>query len=165
MRALLLVPCALATLACAPGARPPANDGLQVAADTLRGRVAIVGSEPGTWVVLQLDGGRRAVTLLGDRRVLDRLSGLEATVWGTPDASGMLPVTRFEVRGSGGVAAVDGVLERRGGGYVLVTHEGRALPLAHLPEALREAVGGRVWLAGPLDRPPDSFGVLSEPAR
>jgi len=165
MRAWLLVPCALATLACARGARPPANDGLPMGGDTLRGQVAIVGSEPGTWAVLQLDGGRRAVTLLGDRRLLDRLSGLEATVWGTPDASGMLQVERFEVRGSGGVAAVDGVLERRGAGYVLVTHDGRALPIASLPEALREMVGGRVWLAGPLDRPPDSFGVVSEPVR
>lgn len=163
MRALLLVPCALATLACGRGTHPHANEGLGMDGDTLRGLVAIVGSEPGTWAVLQMDAGRRAVTLLGDRRLLDRLSGLEATVWGTPDESGMFQVERFEVRGSGGIAAVDGVIERRGGGYVLVTHGGRALPIARLPETLRSSVGARVWLAGPLDRAPDSFGVIADP--
>ncbi len=170
MRAARLLCAWVAATACAPGAPapPPAGSASSdpaptAAADTLRGTVAIVGSEPGTWAVLQLDGGRRAVTLLGDRRLLDRLSGLEATVWGTADASGTFQVDRFEVRGSGGVAAVDGVLARQGQGWVLVTHDGRRLPVARLPEALRGMEGARVWLAGPLDRDPDSSGVVSDP--
>ena len=42
-------------------------------------------------------------------------------------------------------------------------HGLRRLPLPHLPSALRSRVGGRIWLAGPLDRAPDSFGVIAEP--
>jgi len=161
---MLLLSCALATVACARAPRPPANEGPPVAGDTLRGRVAIVGSEPGTWVVLQPEGGRRAVTLLGDRPLLDRLSGLEATVWGTADASGMVRVDRFEVRASGGIPATDGVLERRGAGWVLVTHDGRAHPIPVLPEDLRHKAGARVWIAGPLGQP-QSFGIIAEAAR
>ena len=165
MRAALLVPCALATLACARGAGPGprAADASAAAADSLRGRVEIVGSEPGTWAVLQMDGGRRAVTLLGDRRLLDRMAGLEIAVWGTLDRPGVFRVDRAAVRASGGVAAVDGVLAREGGGWVLVTGDGKHLPVSHLPADLAGMEGARVWLAGPLDRPPDSSGVLAEP--
>jgi hypothetical protein len=163
--AALLASCVLATLACTRGARPVprAEEVASVTNDSLRGRVAIVGSEPGTWAVLQRDG-RRAVTLLGDRRLLDRLAGLEVVVWGAPGEPETFQVTRFAVRASDGTAAVDGVLERLGAGYALVTHDGRSLPIAHLPDALRPMTGARIWIAGPVDRP-QTFGIIQEPVR
>lgn len=165
MRVALLVPCALAMLACARGAGPGPRDGdaSVTEADSLRGRVAIVGSEPGTWAVLQMDGGRRAVTLDGPRPLLDRLAGLEVAVWGVPGEPGVFRVDRFAVRASGGVPATDGILARERGGWVLVTGDGKHLPVAHLPELLEGMEGARVWLAGPLDRPPDSSGILADP--
>ncbi|HEU4559079.1 MAG TPA: hypothetical protein VFS20_14560 [Longimicrobium sp.] len=169
--ATLLLLCALALPACARGTPAPANvrddapSTAPTAADWLRGTVDIVGSEPGTWVVLRLGGGRRDVTLLGDTRLLRRLAGLEVAVWGASESPGVFRVTRVEVRAADGIAAVDGVLARQGAGWVLVTHDGRRLPVARLPQALRGMEGARVWLAGPLDRDPDSSGVISDPPR
>jgi len=167
MRHALVVSCALAAVACARGAPAPAgaatSAGTEVRVDTLRGMIEVVGSEPATSVALLLDGGARAVTLQGERPLLDRLAGLEVAVWGALVRPGVFRVDRVTVRASGGAAAVDGVLAREGGGWVLVTEDGRRLPVPHLPEALRGMAGARVWLAGPLDRPPDSSGVIRGP--
>jgi len=133
------------------------------AADSLRGTIEVVGSEPATSVALLLDGGARAVTLEGERPLLDRLAGLEVVVWGSPVRAGVFRVERVAVRASGGVAAVDGVLAREGAGWVLVLAEGRRLPVPHLPQALQGMAGARIWLAGPLDRPPNSSGVIRGP--
>ncbi|HEY0023808.1 MAG TPA: hypothetical protein VGB24_12890 [Longimicrobium sp.] len=161
MRPALLVPCVLALLACTRGTPAPA--GKAVLADSLRGTVDVVGSEPATWVVLRVDGGTRDVALDGDAGVLRRLTGLEVTVWGERAAGGRFAVARVAVRSASGVTAVDGILAREGEGFALVTEDGRRLPIARLPETLRSAVGARVWLAGPLDRAPDSFGVIADP--
>ncbi|HVG45797.1 MAG TPA: hypothetical protein VM890_13745 [Longimicrobium sp.] len=131
--------------------------------DTLRGTIEVVGSEPATSVALLLDGGARAVRLDGERPLLDRLAGLEVAVWGSPVRAGVFRVERVAVRASGGVAAVDGVLAREGAGWVLATEDGRRLPIARLPETLRGMAGARIWLAGPLDRPPNSSGVIRAP--
>jgi len=133
-----------------------------MAVDSLRGTVEVVGSEPATSVALLMDGGARAVTLEGERPLLDRLAGLEVAVWGAPVRPGVFRVERVAVRAAGGVAAVDGVLAREGAGWVLRTGDGRRRAIPRLPEALRGMPGARVWIAGPLDHP-DSFGVIKEP--
>ena len=170
MRRLALLPAflALASPACAGGAAPSPGGGASeapAAADTLRGTVDVVGSEPATSIVLRMDGGSRDVTLLGDRAVLGPLVGIEVAVWGALERPGAFRVERVEVRASGGVPAVDGVLARQGAGWVLVTHDGRRLPVARLPASLEGMEGARVWLAGPLDRTPDSSGLITEPPR
>jgi len=160
----VLVPCALAAMACVRGTpAPPAAALVAAAGDSLRGMVEVVGSEPGTSVALLMDGGRRAVTLEGERPLLDRMAGLEVAVWGATVRPGVFRVDRFAVRASGGVAATDGVLAREGGGWALVTGDGKHLPVPHLPESLEGMEGARVWLAGPLDRPPNSSGILADP--
>ena len=161
----------LAGWACAPGSlAPPPGSGASSAhtghaaeqpADTLRGVVAETGYEPATLLVLHTAGGR-VVPLDGERRLLRRVVGLEVTVRGAP-VQGGFGVREVRVRAHEGVAAVDGVLDRRGGAYLVVTRDGQTLAVPHLPQALRGMIGGRVWLAGPLDQPPHSFGVLSEP--
>ena len=163
MRHALLLPCALAALACARGAPAAGSASAAPAADSLRGTIEVVGSEPATSVALLLDGGARAVTLEGERPLLDRLAGLEVAVWGAPLRARVFRVDRVAVRASGGVAAVDGVLAREEGGWVLVTEDGRRIPVPHLPESLRGMARARVWLAGPLDRPPNASGVIVDP--
>jgi hypothetical protein len=162
---MLLASCALALLACAPGAPPSADNEAPVAtasADTLRGTVEVVGSEPGTSVVLT-DGRGGAVTLEGERQVLLALQALEVTVHGRMmEDPRRFRVDRVAVRSANGVAAVDGTIARDGGRPVLVTGDGRRLPVPHLPAQLAGKVGARVWLAGPLDRHPDTFGVIAE---
>jgi len=163
VRRALVLSCALAAVACARGAPAAGTPAAAPAADSLRGTVEVVGSEPATSVALLMDGGARAVTLEGERPLLDRLAGLEVAVWGSFVRPGVFRVDRVAVRTADGVAAVDGVLAREGGGWVLVTGDGRRVPVPHLPEALREMAGARVWLAGPLDRPPNSSGVIRGP--
>jgi hypothetical protein len=146
----------LATVgACAPaGTRTPPDP---AAGDTLRGEIAEVGSEPGTQVAMRPAG----TILTGPLEApLKRLHALEVTVWGHSDGPRRFRVERFEVRASGGVAAVDGELAMEGERYLLLTHDGRRLPLPHIPTALRGRAGTRVWIAGPLDRSPDSFGII-----
>ncbi|HET7461625.1 MAG TPA: hypothetical protein VFJ82_10260 [Longimicrobium sp.] len=163
----------LAGWACAPGApapppgsssAPAVDAAMEQRADTLRGTVRETGSEPATLFVLQTPFGA-TVRLEGERPLLRRVAGLEVMLRGVGGAAAGSPfgVREVNVRASNGVPAVDGVLDRRNGGYVLVTRDGRALPVAHLPDALRGMIGGRIWLAGPLDQPPVSFGVLAEP--
>ena len=129
-------------------------------ADPLRGTVAVAGSEPLTQVVLRTAEGD--VVLAGARRVLERVAGLEVAVEGAREADGRFRVERMEVRASAGVPAADGTLAREGERWVLVTAGGRRLAVARLPAPLRGKAGARVWLAGPLDRPPDSWGVIEE---
>jgi hypothetical protein len=164
VRQALVLSCALAAMACARGGPAAGSASTRVVvADSLRGTIEVVGSEPGTSIALLMDGGSRAVTLEGERPLLDRLSGLEVAVWGSLVRAGVFRVERLAVRASGGVAAEDGVLARAGDGWVLVTGDGRRLPIARLPETLRGMEGARVWIAGPLDRAPDSFGVIRDP--
>lgn len=129
--------------------------------DTLRGTVQVVGSEPGTSVVLT-DRLGQPVTLLGEGPVLRSLAGLDVAVEGRRESPGDFRVESVAVRAANGVPAVDGRLARDGAGWVLVAADGRRLPVAALPHDLRGRAGARVWLAGPLDRVPDAFGVIEE---
>lgn len=143
-----------------PGASPGATAG-ELAADTVRGVVQLVGSEPGTWVVLESDVG--VFTLHGDRDDLERVLGLEVTVWGEPEDGvhfQAFRVDRFAVRAADGIPATDGVLGIDDAGYYLVTGDGERVPVPHLPADLRGREGDRVWLTGPLHRHPASYGVI-----
>jgi hypothetical protein len=164
VRRSLLLACAtlLATFACAQRAAqtPPRLEpaGIQ-AADTLRGTVRMAGAEPAASVTLEA-GRAGAVVLAGERAVLEQLSGIEVTVWGERQAPGRFDVARVAVRAVAGTSAVDGVLQRSGDVFVLLTTDGQRLPLPHLPPDLRTRIGARIWLAGPLDRAPDAYGVI-----
>lgn len=131
--------------------------------DSLVGVVAVSGSVPGTMVTFRPSGGGRALLLTGpEATALGNISGAEVWVKGSRADVRRLQVARFGVLSVDGVAAVDGTLTRDGANYVLVTAEGRRHPIAKLPSALRDKVGARVWLSGPLDRDPNAFGLISE---
>jgi hypothetical protein len=119
-------------------------------------------------VVLRPSGGGASIALTGPRSAtLAKLSGVEVWVAGTPGAAPGRPlprrsinVAKFGVRSVDGVPAVDGRLEAEGTQLVLVTADGARHPLVRPPAALRSRVGAHVWIAGPLDRPVTTFGVI-----
>ena len=138
-----------------PGASP------RTAADTVRGTVAVVGSFPVTSVVVRPPGGRD-VTITGPlAREIRRAAGAEVWISGTRTAEGV-EASRYAVRRVDGDAVADGTLALEGDRMVLVTPNGRH-PIARPPQALRDMVGARVWLVGPLDGTIASYGVLREP--
>ena len=137
------------------------------ASDTLRGIVAITGSEPLTIVQLTTAVGG-AWRLVGvPLTELRAASGLEVMVRGivlSPDSAAR-PTARFEVKGfavrsANGIVALDGVLERVGPDFVLRLADDRRFTLTAVPVALRDQTGARIWWSGPLDRAPDAYGVL-----
>lgn len=143
---------------------PPESEAIMV--DTLRGTVAVVGSEPASLVVLRPATGGREIRLDGSYgSALERLSGIDVWVSGELEVGQQrLIVSRFEVRSVDGVPARDGVLAVEGVRLVLVTPDGRRLPISNPPDALFEHVGGRVWVSGPPDREPVAFGLITPPA-
>lgn len=163
MHRLLLL--ALVLAACARGSVPadaaPAGAGAEVPGDSLRGTVRVTGSEPAVTFVVE-DAAGRQTALEGDPAVLRRLDGLEVAFRGEARGTAPFRVQRAEVRGVGGVPAVDGVLARDDGRDVLVTRDGSRHVIARLPEGLRGRTGARVWLAGSLGGEIDSFGIIAE---
>jgi hypothetical protein len=137
------------------------------AADSVRGVVERVGSDPTSQLVVRgADGAACALRMTAP----PPLEGLEMALWGTRDLASptMLPgvactfaVARYAVRGVDGIAAADGVLRAQGDAYALEAADGTRLPLRHVPEPLRAQVGARIYWAGPLDRAPAAYGVLA----
>lgn len=165
MRPLLLA-LTVAAHACSTRQESPSGDsGVGTGApvtDTVVGTLSVVGSEPATLVSLLPRGGAPAVILGGSALPdLRRAAGTEVWVSGTRSDARSMDVTRFEVRSVHGIPAVDGVIAREGESFVLITQDGRRVPVPRLPHELRERVGARVWLAGPLERDPELFGVVS----
>ena len=158
------------TLAAHVGATAPAASGgadAATAADSVRGVVARVGSDPTSQLVVRAADG---VACALQMTTPPSFEGLEVTLWGVRDRTSatMLPgvgctvmVTRFAVRAVDGVAAMDGVLRAQGDAYALETADGKRRPLRDVPAALRAQVGARVYWAGPLDRAPEAYGVLA----
>lgn len=153
-------------LACARSDRrsasPETSTEGDVATDTLRGTIAVVGAEPTTVVTLRPRSGTREIQLSGqDRSALGRLSGVDVWVSGELDsARGRMEVHRFEVRSVDGIPAADGVLEMEDERAVLVRPDGQRLRINNPPNALLQHVGTRVWVSGNLDEEPVAFGVI-----
>lgn len=133
----------------------------QAPADTVRGIVAEVGSQPMTSIVVRPSGGR-SVPIVGPLAAeIRRAAGAEVWVSGSRGPAG-LDAARYAVRSVDGQVAIDGTLAADGNGLVLVTPSGRRA-IARPPAALRGMIGARVWLVGALDGPIASYGVLREP--
>jgi len=133
------------------------------ASDTLRGVVAVTGTDRDKHVVIKPAGGGRSVTLSGpEAATVARAAG--ATVWvkGTRDASGGMAVSSFVVRTVDGMAATDGTLALDGGQLVLVTPDGARHVVAHAPPVLRDHVGARVWISGDLSKGPAAWGIIAD---
>ena len=166
-RAGLLVVATLIACGAGPGG---ANAGVDIRSDsacrgdTLRGIVAITGSEPGVQAILRAPGTERVTSLDGDLAMLRKLDGLEVVVAGTSSGSRFV-VREFAIRAVQDLPAIDGtLLIEPNGRAVLDVGDGTPRVIAALPPGLRDAARTRIWLAGDLRRAPDSFGRLGAPA-
>ena len=110
---------------------------------------------------LVLRAGSTATVLsasAADSAALSRMGGIEVSVFGKR-ADEQFRVDRFTALSVAGARVVDGVIREEGGRLVLETSGGR-IPLGNPPAALRNAIGARVWIGGPLDTGPNNFGVI-----
>jgi len=144
-----------------------------VSPDSVRGRIAVVGSEPMTEVVLRPRGGREPLALEGKQVAMLRgLAGIDVLVRGrrtgtysrtaTPGVTAVFQVESFVVRSVSGIPATDGVVAVAGGQFYLVLQNGTRLPVAHFPSVLQQKIGARVFIAGPLDREAATYGLIAE---
>lgn len=139
--------------------------------DTLRGIVSITGSEPMTSVVVTPRQGDAVIVQGAPAIALRNADGLEVRLDGKrtgaraigagPGPSPVFEARAFIVRALDGQPAMDGTLERAVSGFALRTADGRLTAIAALPDGLREHVGARVYLVGPLGAAPSAYGVLA----
>lgn len=134
------------------------------AGDTVRGIVAVTGTEREKHVVIKPAGGGRAVTLSGpEAATVARAAGADVWISGTRDAaSGGMNVVSFVVRSVDGAPATDGKLALDGGQLVLVTSDGARHVIAHAPPVLRDHIGARVWISGDLSKGPSAWGIITD---
>ncbi len=157
--------------AAAPAAAPAGASAPSVArgdqrADSVRGVVERIGSDPTTQLVVRgADGTVCALQLSAP----PPFEGLEVTLWGrrAPGSATMVPgvscafaAERYAVRAVDGVAAVDGILRVDGTAFTIETANVARRPVRDVPAPLRTQVGARIYWAGPLDRAPMAYGVL-----
>lgn len=153
-----------------PAVRAPAA----ASPDSLRGVLAVTGSEPQVQLVLRLAAGTSCTLREATQSGLRAAQGLEVTAWGTRDDNGDMSTSQgvrcgfvvlsFAVRAVDGIAAVDGILRTDGAEFVVELAGGERRALTGVPAALRSQVGARIFWVGPLDRPPSAYGVIV-PAR
>ena len=154
-----------AALADLPASARPVPTQAPSAADSVRGIVERVGSDPGSVFTVRAPDGSRCALQMSPSAAVE---GLEVAFWGTrrgaaaraPGVSCTLTVERFAVRAADGIAAVDGTLLMLGNSYALELASGARLALRQVPPALRPMIGARIFWAGPLDRAPAAYGVL-----
>jgi hypothetical protein len=159
----LLVPSILTTFVAALSCYPAAQGSPDVAPDSLRGIVSITGTTFEQQIVLRSGNAvTRLLAAASDSAALSHLGGVEVLVVGkrAPNAFQVESVTAVSVDGA---QVVDGVLTNDGGRLSLENAKGR-IPLGNPPNALRGMIGARVWVGGPLDRGPNTYGVIV-PAR
>lgn len=157
--------------AAVPPAVKPARTA-PTASDTARGIVNETGSAPLTALLLVPAGTGEAIALQGAAaELLRRVVGLDVVVRGklteqrapvTPSGARVFEAADFVVRGADGVEAHDGTITFDGQSYGLRTHDGVTHRVPHLPVALRNATGARVFLVGSLEQPPVSYGTIEE---
>lgn len=173
MRTSALLLSVLATVACVPVSPANGNGSISASsggdaavdtstqsADTLRGIVTIVGSDPGTWLVLQPSSG--PMVSLSGAESLRSVSG--ADVWVSGRALDQLfEVERFTVRTVNDRGVHDGVVTRSGAGVVIQLTDGGRLAVPDAPPQLAALVGSRVWVTTPVAGAAVSFGVIAAP--
>ncbi len=148
---------ALAGTACRHQAQP--LDAAGGAPENMRGVVSITGTSFEQQIQLRtVNGFTRLLAPPADSVALSRLGGVEIDVHGTGDGN-TVHVTSFTAVRAGGQPVVDGVLTADGNALVLQTRTGR-VTLGNPPTALRQMIGARVWISGPLDAGPNSYGVI-----
>lgn len=104
------------------------------------------------------DRSIRLVAAPSDSAALTRLGGVEIVARGDED-DGRMRVKSFTAIRVNGQPVLDGVLRFGGGVFVLQTATG-PITLGNPPSALREMLGARIWISGPVATGPNSYGVI-----
>jgi hypothetical protein len=147
-------------MAVALGCHHPApKPSVAIGVDSLTGIVSITGTSFEQQLVLR--SGNTATVLLAaasDSAALSRLGGVEVLVVGRKDGNRFRVehITALSVAGS---PVVDGILRNYGDRVVVETTRG-PIPLGNPPNALRAMDGARVWIGGPLNTGPNTYGVI-----
>ena len=159
LSAIVLTGLALGALACHPSAP---DSPTPIGADSLRGIVSVTGTAFEQQIMLRSENGiTRLSPSVADSIALSRVGGVEIVAVGKRTPNGF-QVGRFTVISVAGSPVVDGVLRDDAGRLSLETTSGR-VPLGNPPGALRKLIAARVWVGGPLDVGPNSFGVIIPP--
>ena len=135
--------------------------------DSLVGVVSVTGTSFERQLALRnVDGARTGAPLLAallsaapaDSAAMSRRGGIEIVVRGRRDGK-QFRVANFAVLRVDGAPVMDGVVLRDGARLALQGARGR-VNLGNPPAALRAMVGARVWVGGPLDTGPNTYGVI-----
>lgn len=154
-----MLPLMTLAMSCQP---PRHTSSVSAGTDSLTGIVSITGTAFEQRIVLR--SGDNVTHLWAgapDSAALSRMGGLEVRIAGRREPS-RFRVEHFTVLSVAGAPVTDGVLRRDGGRLVLETVHGR-IRLGNPPAALRNLVDARVWIGGPLDTGPNSYGLIVPP--
>ncbi len=145
--------------ACRPAGVSPSES--NAVKDSLRGIVSIVGTSFDKKTMLQMPG--QSIELVSDSlvgRALTRVAGLRVLVVGSMASSRTINVINFVALRAGADSVIDGRLMRSGGGLALQNAQGIHI-LGNPPAAFAKMVGARIWVGGPLDKGPNTYGVIA----
>ena len=135
-----------------------------VATDTVTGVVSITGTGfEQRIVLLSTDASGNTIVPLAagaaDSAALSRMGGIQVVAAGTRTGSG-LRVDHFRATRVAGAPVVDGIIREAGSRLVLETAQGH-IALGNPPAPLRKMIGARVWIGGPLDTGPNTYGIIA----
>lgn len=162
MRTLIVAgivgPLMTVAMGCHPVSRTPPP--VAIKPDTVAGVVSITGTAFEQHIVLRANGQGiiPLLTATSDSAALSRMGGVQVDVVGTW-ANMSFRVESFTATNVEATPVVDGFVRKEGDRLVLETTHG-TIPLGNPPTALRSMIGARVWIGGPLDKGPNSYGVI-----
>jgi len=159
MIAGIVAPLMMVAMGCHHASRPSSAS---IEPDSLTGIVSVTGTAFEQQLVLR--SGNSATPLsaaTSDSAALSRLGGVEVLVIGRREPN-LFRVERFTAVSVAGSPVVDGFVRKDGDRLVLETTHG-PIPLGNPPTALRGMIGARIWVGGPLDKGPNTYGVIVPP--
>lgn len=129
----------------------------------LRGVIAVKGTSFEQRIEIQRGDEVTPLTANAtDSAALVRLAGVEVETRGWLEQR-VMRVASFTAWSVNGSPVIDGIVHVDGRNVKLETPKG-TVSLGNPPDALRIMAGARVWVGGPTDRGPNTFGVIV-PAR
>jgi hypothetical protein len=126
----------------------------------VRGIIAVTGTSFEHQLIIRASNG--AITLLAsgpDSAALTRLAGVETVIAGEKVSPDSIRVASFIAMSVDGAPVMDGTLGYDASGTFIITSSGKHT-IANPPPSLRDLKGVRIWIAGPLDSGPYSYGII-----
>ena len=131
-------------------------------ADTVRGKVSVVGTSFDKHFMI-VESARRRVEVVGPlAATIGRVAGTDIVAWGRLNGT-QLEATSFIVRSVEGQPAIDGTLRTADGALFIVEADGKRTRIAAPPPPLRGRDGARVWITGDPSQGVASFGFIDPP--